>query len=184
MPGRRLSLCTGESDAGYRGFGFFCSETCLSTALHLPACARLSRSKYRSGVCVAGLLPWNGGAIVNRLAIDVIDDKDGPAAGAHLDWMALRPGAPLTQPANLIFGRSLRMIDDQNLHRALARRQLQPELLLERTEDVRETAVGGRPGSRRIAQRHAESLQGLIRSEIQIHVEFVSESGAIRDRPV
>jgi hypothetical protein len=105
----------------------FCLQRCFSTALHLPACARCSHG--------------NGGAIVNRLALDVIDDRNGPAASAHLDWMVLRPGLPLTQTANLVFGGSLRMIDDQNLHRALARRQLQPELLLKRTEDVRETAV-------------------------------------------
>jgi hypothetical protein len=37
---------------------------------------------------------------------------------------------PSTQPANLIRGRSLRMIDDENFDRALGRHELQSELFL------------------------------------------------------
>ena len=46
------------------------------------------------------------------------------------------------KPANLIRGRSLRMIDDENFDRALGRHELQPELFLQRGEDVWEVGVG------------------------------------------
>ena len=38
------------------------------------------------GLC-GGPAPANGRAIANRLATEVIDDKDGRATPAHLDWM-------------------------------------------------------------------------------------------------
>ena len=70
------------------------------------------------------------------------------------------------------------MIDDENFHRALCRHQLQPELFLQRGEDV------GALGIARGPPKPGESPQGRVPSETQIQIEFASKPGFIQDRPV
>src|SRR5262245_12878336 len=79
-----------------------------------------------------------------------------------------------------VLGRSFRMIDDQNFDRTLGGDKLQPELLLERSENVWGGGVRGsaRPSIVRPCLRQS------VRSEIQIEIELARESSLIEDRPI